>query len=86
MEEMASIINDILDCDHLEYRELHKFEENIDGFLVFRAKKENMHIVYCVDKKLRITFLRAISNFNDYKRFLDNRKELRRIVKDINRL
>ena len=80
-EKTNSIIKSILDCSHLEFYELHKFEENIDGNLVFRAKKEGTHIVYCIDKKMRIIFLKAIKNFTEYKKFLENRKEIMRIIK-----
>ena len=66
-EQIDSIVNGILDCS-VGFNELHKFEEDIDGNLVFRAKKENMHIVYCVDKKMRIIFLRAFKNYNEYKK------------------
>lgn len=75
-EELKSIIEDVLDCSGLEFHELHKFERNIDGNLIFRAKKEHWHIVYCVDKELRIIFLRALSNFAQYKRFLESKKEI----------
>jgi mRNA-degrading endonuclease RelE of RelBE toxin-antitoxin system len=85
-EKMNAIINGVLDCSSLEFNELHKFEERVDGTLVFRAKKDDLHIIYCVDKKMRIVFLRAIENFTDYKKFLNNRKELRRIVEDLNRI
>jgi tRNA-dihydrouridine synthase len=79
-EEMNSIIKDVLDCSHLEFAELHKFEENLNGNLIFRAKKEDLHIVYCVDKKLRIVFLRAIRNFAEYKKFLEDKKEISRMI------
>jgi hypothetical protein len=79
-EEAKSIIQKVLDCSDLEFTELHKFEENIDGNLIFRAKKENTHIVYCVDRTMQIVFLRAISNFNEYKRFLDDRKQIKKII------
>jgi len=79
-EKATSIVQDVLDCSHLEYQELHKFERNIGGNLIFRAKKENLHIVYGVDKKLRIVFLRAIRNFTEYKNFLGNRREMLRIM------
>ncbi len=78
-EEMNSIINSVLDCSDLEFTELHKFEENIGGNLVFRAKKEGRHIVYGVDRKMRIVFLRAFRNFSEYKKFLDDKKEIRRM-------
>jgi mRNA-degrading endonuclease RelE of RelBE toxin-antitoxin system len=75
-EKMKSIIKNILDCSHMEFNELHKFEENINGNLIFRAKKENLHIVYCVDKDMSILFLRAIKNFEEYKKFIENKKEI----------
>ena len=82
-EKIRSIIKNILDCSHLEFHELHKFEENINGNLVFRARKGNLHIVYCVDKKMRIIFLRAIRNFDEYKKFLDNKREIKRMIERV---
>ncbi len=80
-QEMAdSIIKDVLDCSHLEFHELHKFEKNIDGNLIFRAKKEKAHIVYGVDRNMRIIFLRAMKNFTQYKRFLEDTKEILRMI------
>jgi mRNA-degrading endonuclease RelE of RelBE toxin-antitoxin system len=79
-EKTNFIINSILDCSHLEFNELHKFEENVDGNLIFRARKEDLHIVYCVDKKMKMIFLRAIKNFREYKKFLEDTKELRRMI------
>jgi hypothetical protein len=78
-EERHSIIRDILGCSNLEFTELHKFEENIGGNLVFRARKEGQHIVYGVDRKMRIVFLRAFRNFGEYKKFLDGKKEIRKM-------
>ena len=80
-EEMNGIIKDVLDCSHINFHELHKFEENIDGILLFRARKENLHILYCIDRKMRIIFLRAIRNFDEYKDLLDDKKELKKIIK-----
>jgi len=79
-EKISSIIKNVLDCSHLEFNELHKFEENIEGNLIFRAKKENLHIVYCIDKTMRIIFLRAIRNFDEYRKFLDNKKGLKLMI------
>jgi hypothetical protein len=78
--ELKSIIDDVLDCSHLEFHELHKFERNVDGNLIFRAKKEHLHIVYGVDKDLNIIFMRAIRSFTSYKRFLENKKEILRMI------
>jgi mRNA-degrading endonuclease RelE of RelBE toxin-antitoxin system len=80
-EKINSIIKSILDCSHMEFNELHKFEENIEGVLIFRAKKENLHIVYCIDKSMRIIFLRAIRNFDEYKRLLDDKKEIKLMIR-----
>ncbi|MFH1473508.1 MAG: hypothetical protein ABIE55_01305 [Candidatus Aenigmatarchaeota archaeon] len=80
-DELNSIIKDVLDCSHAEFHELHKFEDNIEGILIFRARKENLHILYCIDKNMRIIFLRAIRNFDEYKRLLDDKKELKKIIR-----
>jgi mRNA-degrading endonuclease RelE of RelBE toxin-antitoxin system len=79
-EEMNSIVRGVLDCSSVDFNELHKFEEDIDGLLVFRAKKDGIHIVYCVDKKMRIIFLRAFKNYSEYKRFLEGRKEIEKMI------
>jgi hypothetical protein len=79
-EEMDSIVNGVLDCSNVDFSELHKFEEDIDGNLVFRAKKEGTHIVYCVDKKMRIIFLRAFRNYSEYGKFLEDRKEIKKMI------
>jgi hypothetical protein len=39
-----------------DFNELHKFEKGLDGTLIFRAKKQGMHIVYCVDKQIGLIF------------------------------
>jgi len=75
-EKVTSIIQDILDCNPSNLVELHKFEERLNGNLVFRAKTNKLHIVYYIDKQLRIVFLRAFNNFTRYKKFLDNKKGL----------
>lgn len=79
-KEMDYMIKGILDCSDLEFTELHKFEENINGNLVFRAKREGIHIVYCVDKKMRIIFLRAFKNYSEYKKFLEDKKEIEKMI------
>jgi mRNA-degrading endonuclease RelE of RelBE toxin-antitoxin system len=82
-EKINSIIKNILDCSHLEFNELHKFEENINGNLIFRAKKEHLHIVYCIDQKKRIVFLRAMKNFTEYKKFLEKKKEIKKMIESL---
>ena len=79
-EKINSLIKKILECSNADFNELHKFEENVDGNLIFRAKKEDLHIVYCINKKSQIIFLRAIKNFAEYKRFLEDKKQLKRMI------
>ena len=79
-DEARSIVKDILDCINVDFTELHKFEEKVDGALIFRAKKEGVHFVYCVDKKMRIIFMRAFRNFGEYERFLGDKKEIRKMI------
>jgi len=79
-DEVQSIVQAVLDCSNADFYELHKFEEHIAGNMIFRAKKEGMHIVYCVDKNRRIIFLRAFRNFKEYKRFLDDKKEIQNLI------
>jgi hypothetical protein len=54
--ESEAIVDEVLDCSETSFTELHKFEENVDGNLVFRAKKEGKHFVYCVDRNKRLFF------------------------------
>jgi hypothetical protein len=82
-EKMASLIKEILECSHIESNELHKFEEKIGDISVFRAKKHDVHNVYCVDKDFRIIFLRSIKNYEDYKKFLENRREIETMVESL---
>jgi hypothetical protein len=51
--------------------------------MIFRAKKERVHIVYCVDKKLRVIFLRAFKNYGAYARFLGDKKEIKRMIESL---
>lgn len=68
-------VNVILDCQHEHFTRLHKFEETINGVHVFRAVKHRKHIVYAIDDKHRMVFLRAFDNYSNYKRYL-NKKQL----------
>ena len=80
LDEAKSIIRDVLDCSNSDFYELHKFEEHMDGNMIFRAKKERMHIVYCVDRNMRIIFLRVFRNFKEYEKFLENKKEIINLI------
>jgi mRNA-degrading endonuclease RelE of RelBE toxin-antitoxin system len=79
-EKAKEIVRDVLDCSNTDFYELHKFEKHVDGCMVFRAKTEGIHIVYCVDKNMRIIFMRAFTNFKEYEKFLDDKKELAKLI------
>jgi hypothetical protein len=78
--ESEAIVDEVLDCSETSFTELHKFEEKVDGNLVFRAKKEGKHFVYCVDKNKRLVFLRAFRNFKEYERFLEDKRAISNLV------
>ena len=84
-DKVDSVVRMILDCANLEFHELHKFEKIVDGNLVFRAKKGHIHFVYCVNKKKMETllFLRAISNFTEYRRLLSNEQQILRMTAEL---
>jgi len=79
-EKAKEIVRDVLDCSNADFYELHKFEKHVDGCMVFRAKTEGIHIVYGVDKNMRIIFMRAFRNFKEYEKFLDDKKELTKLI------
>lgn len=79
-DKRASVISAILDCSRMEFAKLHKFEKNIRGNLIFRAKRDQEHIVYGVDKRMRLVFLRAIRNFAEYARLLEDNMAILRLL------
>jgi hypothetical protein len=79
-EKAKAIVRDVLDCSNSDFFELHKFEKHVDGCMVFTAKTEGMHIVYCVDKNMRIIFMRVFKNFKEYEKFLDDNREISKLI------
>jgi mRNA-degrading endonuclease RelE of RelBE toxin-antitoxin system len=79
-EKAKAIVRDVLDCSNADFSELHKFEEHVNGCMIFRAKKDGMHIVYCVDKNMRIIFMRVFKNYKEYSKFLEDKKEISKLV------
>ena len=72
--------NLVLDSEHEHFTRLHKFEETIEGNHVFRALKNEIHIVYAIDKEHRLIFLRAFKNFKDYGKFLGDKSNILHII------
>ena len=73
-------VNLVVDCKHEHFRRLHKFEETIEGNHIFRAVKDEKHIVYAIDKNHRLIFLRAFDSFEEYKKFLNDKKKILKII------
>src|SRR3990172_12797783 len=80
VKNSVELISKILSCEHTCSSELHKFEKKIEDFSVFRAKIDGAHIVYAIDAKKILFFLRAFKNFSDYTKFLENDKGIKEIV------
>jgi hypothetical protein len=78
-EKARFAVQEILDCSHESFSELHKFEENVNGYHLFRAKQNHFHMVYSMAGNL-IIFLRAFDNFKEYRRFLHDRREIERSI------
>ena len=79
-ETAKAIVRDVLDCSKANFNELHKFEEHVGDYMIFRAKKDGMHIVYCVDKNMRLIFMRVFKNFKEYEKFLEDKKEISKLI------
>jgi mRNA-degrading endonuclease RelE of RelBE toxin-antitoxin system len=79
-EKAKAVVRDVLDCSNADFYELHKFEKHVNGCMIFRAKTEGMHIVYCVDKNMRIIFMRVFKNFKEYEKFLDDKNEISKLI------
>jgi mRNA-degrading endonuclease RelE of RelBE toxin-antitoxin system len=80
-EKVKAIVRDVLDCSNFDFYELHKFEKHVNGAMIFRAKTDRMHIVYSVDKNMRIIFMRVFKNFKEYEKFLDDKNEIDKLIK-----
>ena len=79
-ENSEEIIQNVLSCEHSCFTELHKFEKKIGDISVFRAKIDGVHIVYAIDGKKIIFFLRALKNFMKYTKFLESEKEIKKMI------
>jgi len=83
IKNSEEIIKNILLCEHSCFTELHKFEKKVGGLTVFRAKIDGVHIVYAINSKKMLFFLRAFKNFGDYSRFLENDKEIENMANSL---
>ena len=79
-QEAEANVAAIMECSNVDFYEMHKLEANIDGNLIFRAKREGVHMVYAVDKQLRVVFLRAFRNYSEYGKFLEDKQEIKKMI------
>jgi len=70
----------VADSEHSCFTHLHKYEETIEGNHIFRALQHKTHFVYCVDTENRLICLRAFPNFKEYKKFLEDKKAILRMI------
>ena len=84
IENYQEFIDKILSCEATCSSELHKFEEKIDHFSIFRAKIDGVHLVYAIDDSKKILFLRAFKNFTHYGKFLEDKKAIKKLVESLN--
>lgn len=80
LDNYDEVINKILSNETACFSELHKFEEKIGDLSIFRAKMNKIHIVYAINKEKKVLFLRAFKNFNLYEKFLENKKEIKKLA------
>ena len=73
----------IIDAEHESHNRLHKYEEVLGGITLFRAIINHIHLVYVVDDKHRLIFLRAFKNFKNYGQFLSNKTNIKEMVNSI---
>lgn len=76
-------IQPVIECDYRHSKKLHKFEFSIDGHHVFRALIGKTHLIYAIDKDLRLIFLRAFDNMAVYNKFLKEKKKLATMIENI---
>jgi hypothetical protein len=80
LDNPQEAIDKIMNCEDVCSSEIHKFEEKIGDLTIFRAKIDGIHIVYAVNKEKILFFLRAFRNFSHYGKFLEDKKEIRKMV------
>lgn len=83
LDNYQEVIEKILAGKTAYFTELHKFEEKIGDLSIFRAKINKIHIVYAVNKEKNVLFLRAFKNFNLYEKFLESKKDIKKIADSI---
>ena len=76
--DALEIAQEVLDCDHEDYAELHKFERHVHGTAVFRAKRDSRHLLYGIDDRGTLIFLRLIKHYGEYQHFLSSDREILR--------
>jgi len=69
-EKSKEFFREVLD-PKADPKKQHKFEEPANGSRVSRGKTEDMRIVCCVDKNMRVSFMRVFKNVKKYEKFIE---------------
>lgn len=69
-------VKQVLGCRHQHFTHLHKYEESVGKAHIFRAVQNGRHIVYAIDEKKRLIFLRAFKNFKQYEKYLKSKEKI----------
>jgi hypothetical protein len=70
-EKSKEFFREVLDHPNANSKKQHKFEELENGSRVSRAKTEEPHIVCCVDKNMRVIYMRIFKNVKKYEKFIE---------------
>lgn len=70
-EKSKEFFREVLDRPKAKPKEQHKFEELENDRGVSRAKTEEPHIVCCVDKTMRVIYMRVFKNVKKYEKFIE---------------
>jgi mRNA-degrading endonuclease RelE of RelBE toxin-antitoxin system len=70
-EKSKEFFREVLDRPDADSNKLHKFEELKNDSKVLRAKTEEPRIVCCVDKNVRVIFMRVFKNVKKYEKFIE---------------
>jgi len=70
-EKSKEFFKEVLETPNTNSEKLHKFEELEKTSIVSRAKTEEPHIVCCVDKNMRVIYMRVFKNIKKYEKFIE---------------
>lgn len=70
-EKSKEFFKEVLDRPNADSKKQHKFEELENDQRASRAETEEPHIVCCVDKNMRVIYMRVFKNPKKYEKFIE---------------